>query len=149
MAAAKVPDEAIQADFDANMTLKDIAEKYDLSLMTVYKRKKSLELKSDPNYVQKRAEEKKTRKELRDASVHASPTIRPFSLKVGDTVKDVETEVSRTLNTYEVVEIYDNFFTCKKISGRGRWKVSILKIDWQLGLIGKGRNKKEGRKDDD
>jgi hypothetical protein len=149
MAVSKVSDEAIQADFDAGMTLKDIAEKYDLSLMTVYRRKKSLELKSDPDYEQKRAKDIKIQKELRDIPAYDPPTIKPFSLNVGDFVKDVETEISRTINTYRVVEIFDNFFTCEKINGLGHWKTSILKIDWQLGLIGKGRNKREGRKDDD
>ncbi len=149
MAVSKVPDEVIQADFDAGIALKDIAEKYDLSIMTVYKRKKSLELKSDPDYEKKKAEEKKIQKEIRDVPLTGPPTIRPFNLKVGDFVKDVETEISKTLNTYQVTEIYENFFTCEKINGRGRWKTSILKIDWQLGLTGKGRNKKEGRRDND
>lgn len=150
MVEPKVPDEAIQADLDAGMSLKDIAEKYDLSLMTVYKRKKSLELKKDPNYKEKRAEEKKTLQEIRGATRLKPPSIKPFTLNVGDFIKDIETEVSRdTVNTYQVVKIYDTHFLCEKISGKGHWKTVFLKIDWQLGLTGKRRTEAEGRKDDD
>jgi|GEM_PF-5267654 len=150
MVEPKVPDEAIQADLDAGMSLKDIAEKYDLSLMTVLKRKRRLESKNDPNYKAKKPKEKKTLQETRGATRLKPPSIKPFTLNVGDFIKDIETEVSRdTVNTYQVVKIYDTYFVCEKISGKGHWKTAFLKIDWQLGLTGKRRTEAEGRKDDD
>jgi len=62
--------------------------------------------------------------------------VKQFDLQVRDTVVANEKELGVKAK-YEVIGIYENVFSCKKISGQGKWLTSFCNSDYTTGAVKK------------
>lgn len=136
MAVVKITDQQFQDEINAGLSLREIARKYNTAMVTLYKKRQKIK----ENGIKKPYEQSPERITMFDAFRGPVPIrMKPFNLKVGDIVTDSEPAIKNKLNKYEIIEIHDKFYTCRKISGSGHWTTSFLKVDYQIGQTGEKR----------
>lgn len=135
----KITDEQFKAELEAGLQLYEIAEKYEMSIFTLYQKKYKITEKEDEEKFYKKQKRKPYLIVDPPNPLKELPKLKKFDLKVGDYITDTEPDINKKIHKYQVVKIYRNHYLCKKISGSGSWLVSFLKADYQIGYTLKKR----------